>query len=387
MSSSLSTFQMATTNGNIHHDLQNLDKITFTRILNEDTDKKITFVEAKVENSEDPAVLIIEKLPWTEEDVRGVLSKETSAVQQFNNDIYGQYSLQPPTVHNSLKLNLIHPATEKHIEKYLSSPAHLIQETSELYHTVTLPHIQSQQFSLQWVYNVLEHKKEADRIIFEDPDKDVGFILAPDFKWSGDSVSDLYCLAIVHKRDIKSLRDLNQSHLPLLRNIQKECTRAIVEKYGLSPSEVRMYLHYQPSYYHLHVHVTNLMFTPPASGCDKAHLLETVISNIQLDPCYYSKMTLSFVVREKDKLYQKYKDSGYFDFEKQKINWFDREFENQGQSSGSTREFLEMLGQAKHEPCGEFWETTYGESAWRMCVISLTLCNGGKKCLDLPFMI
>lgn len=44
----------------------------------------------------------------------------------------------------------------------------------------------------------------------------------------------------------------------------------------------------------------------------------------------------------------------------------------------STREFLEMLGQAKHEPCGEFWETTYGESAWRMCVIALSLCNGGK---------
>ena len=365
---------MAITNGNIHHDLQNLDKIKFTRILMDDTDKKITFVEARVENSEDPAVLIIEKLPWTEDDVKGVLSKETSAVQQFNNDIYGQYSIQPPPVNNSVKLNLIHPATEKHIEKYLSSPEHLIQETPELYQTVTLPHLQSQQFSLQWVYNVLEHKKEVDRIIFEDPDTDVGFILAQDSKWSGKSVSDLHCLAIVHKRGIKSLRDLNQSHLPLLRNIQKECTQAIVDKYGLSPSQVRMYFHYQPSYYHLHVHVT----PPGRIFRSRQNLLEKVISNIEQDPCYYSKTTLSFVVREKDKLYQKFKDIGYFETDKPMINWFDREFESPSQSCSSTREFLEMLGQAKHEPCGEFWETTYGESAWRMCVIALSLCNGGK---------
>ena len=66
---------------------------------------------------------------------------------------------------------------------------------------VTVPHLeQEQEFSLQWVYNGLEHKEEVERIIYEDPDPVTGFILAPDFKWSGDSVSDLCCLAIVHSR-------------------------------------------------------------------------------------------------------------------------------------------------------------------------------------------
>ena len=42
-------------------------------------------------------------------------------------------------------------------------------------HQVTFPlllllSLPGQQFSLQWVYNVLEHKKEVERIIFEDPD-------------------------------------------------------------------------------------------------------------------------------------------------------------------------------------------------------------------------
>ena len=36
------------------------------------------------------------------------------------------------------------------------------------------------------MYNGLEHKEEAERIIYEDPDPVTGFILAPDFKWSGD---------------------------------------------------------------------------------------------------------------------------------------------------------------------------------------------------------
>ena len=375
----MASIEEASSNGSIHTNMQTLENVSFERILMEDPDKKIVFVEGRVKNSDDPAVIIIEKLPWKQEDIQGLLSKDTSASQQFTNDIYGQYSVLPPPEHNSVKLNLVHPATQKHIEKYLSSPAHLIQETSELYQTLVLPHLQSQQFSLQWVYNVLEHKKEVERIIFEDPDPENGFILAPDFKWSGESVSDMYCLAIIHKRGVKSLRDLNRSHLPLLKNIKQSCLKAVKEKYGLKSSEVRMYFHYQPSYYHLHVHVTSVHFTPPGSGCEKSHLLDSVISNIEIDPCHYQKATLSFVLREKEKLFAKLKDSGYFEERTESVDdttsWFSSEFEK-GEEVAMTRGFLEMLGQAKHEPCGEFWETTYGESAWRMCIMALCLDTG-----------
>ena len=71
----------------------------------------------------------------------------------------------------------------------------------------------------------------------------------------------------------------------------------------------RAYLHYQPSYYHLHVHFTNIgniqdnslsfcsrppsmclsvsEYNPPGVNCEKSHLLETVIGNIELDANYY----------------------------------------------------------------------------------------------------
>lgn len=72
---------------------------------------------------------------------------------------------------------------------------------------------------MQWVFNILEKKKESERIVFEDAHSETGFILLPDMKWNSEQIEDLYLVAIVHKHGIKSLRDLNESHLPLLKNI------------------------------------------------------------------------------------------------------------------------------------------------------------------------
>jgi len=40
----------------------------------------------------------------------------------------------------------------------------------------------------QWVFNILEKKAETDRIVYEDPDPHVGFVLLPDFKWNQKQV-------------------------------------------------------------------------------------------------------------------------------------------------------------------------------------------------------
>ena len=153
----------------------------------------------------------------------------------FYSDIYGQYECQitDPSL-NVLKTNLIYPATEKHIEKYLSAKTYVIEgtinfifivcsislifvtltETPSLYETVTLPFIKNEKFSVDWVYNILEHKKETERIgnkrgftfsfvhtqhhynffpipVYEDADTETGFVLLPDFKWNGKQVDDM----------------------------------------------------------------------------------------------------------------------------------------------------------------------------------------------------
>ena len=59
--------------------------------------------------------------------------------------------------------------------------------------------------------------------MFEDTDPQDGFVLLPDMKWDRKQMENLYLVAICYRRGIKSLRDLDASHLPLLRNIRDKC--------------------------------------------------------------------------------------------------------------------------------------------------------------------
>jgi len=69
------------------------------------------------------------------------------------------------------------------------------------------------------VDNILEGRAEADRVIYNDEDNETGFLLLPDLKWSQENMEDLYVLAIVRKKGILCLRELDSNHLPLLENV------------------------------------------------------------------------------------------------------------------------------------------------------------------------
>uniref|UniRef100_A0A2M4AFH2 m7GpppX diphosphatase n=1 Tax=Anopheles triannulatus TaxID=58253 RepID=A0A2M4AFH2_9DIPT len=232
----------------------------------------------------------------------------TSASQlekEFVNDIYGNFLCTVDPALNRLKVTIIYPAEEKHIVKYTVQNRFLVEETPELYKRVTLPHLDQGQLSLEWLYNVLDHRKESERIVFEDPCDENGFILLPDLKWDGKTVEQLYLLALVRRRDIRSLRDLTADHLPLLKNVRARGIAAIRERYGIGADQLRIYLHYQPTFYHLHMHFTYIRHDPPGIGCDKAHPLSTVINNLELLPDYYQRATLTYALKESDQLYKK----------------------------------------------------------------------------------
>lgn len=61
-------------------------------------------------------------------------------------------------------------------------------------------------FIFQWVYNIIDHKSEVERIVYEDIDPYDGFLLIPDLKWDGVQYENLYLQAIVRRRGIKSIR-------------------------------------------------------------------------------------------------------------------------------------------------------------------------------------
>ncbi|XP_060764297.1 m7GpppX diphosphatase [Neoarius graeffei] len=277
------------------------------RILRDSVREKNIFVHGKIDDQE--AVIILEKTPITQEILPEML-KNSTQILEMKNDIYSTFQLRPPPHLNGIKTTMICPATEKHVKKYLRQEMFLIEETEEDYQSITLPYITSQSFSVQWVYNILEKKAEADRIVFEDPDPQVGFVLLPDFKWDQKQLDDLYLIAIVHRRDVKSLRDLTPDHLPLLRNIREKGLEAIMKRFSIPASKLRVLLHYQPSYYHLHVHFISLDYEAPGCGVERAHLLTDVIQNLQDQPKYYCKRTLTFPIRADDTLLTKFKEAG-----------------------------------------------------------------------------
>ena len=73
-------------------------------------------------------------------------------------------------------------------------------------------------------------------------------MILPDMKWDLKTVSSLYLLSIVQDRTLRSMRDLRKCHIGLLKDIRREATRIVTEKWGLGNGSLRIYVHYQPSY-------------------------------------------------------------------------------------------------------------------------------------------
>lgn len=85
---------------------------------------------------------------------------------------------------------------------------------------------------------------------------------------------------------------------------------AILQRYQLPASQLRIYLHYQPSYYHLHIHFTKLSYEVPGCSGERAHLLADVIQNLHLNSDYYKSQTMYFPLRADHGLMNKFKKAG-----------------------------------------------------------------------------
>ncbi|KAG6977255.1 hypothetical protein JG688_00000522 [Phytophthora aleatoria] len=252
----------------------------------------------KSDNHKKTAVLIIQTAAM-DTGALDQLLKGMSLHKTLVNDIYSSFQGDVSRAIKPYKVNLIYPATERHVQKHTDQNFHMVVETKETYQTITKPFIDSiPAENIEWVHNILDHKSETERVIYEDTNPRDGFILLPDFKWSDPSnLESLYCLAIVHDRSLRSLRDLTGSHLKLLQSIRKTSLQVLNAKFGVEPSSMRMYFHYQPTYYHLHVHFSHVkMIFGTFSG--KAVLLDDVIYNLSVNSDHYKNSTVSFVVGE-----------------------------------------------------------------------------------------
>ncbi|KAF7591119.1 hypothetical protein BBP40_001955 [Aspergillus hancockii] len=266
-------------------------------------------------------LLIAERAAFATESLE-VLKAFHSAITRVNNlgdnDIYRWYLASSGTDGENqqsadLKLNLIWPCTEQHIKKYSDQVLRMVTETPEIYRDYIRPYMSAkrEEGRLNWVFNILEGRTEQEDVILRDAGHgpEDGFLMLPDLNWDRKTMSSLHLLALVQRRDIWSLRDLKKKHIPWLRYLRQRLLEGTVNMYpDLEQDQLKLYVHYQPTYYHFHVHVVNVMLEAGATqATGKAFGLENIISQLETisgdEEASMADVSLSYFLGEASELW------------------------------------------------------------------------------------
>ena len=142
----------------------------------------------------------------------------------------------------------------------------------------------------QWVYNILEGTAEQEKILF----RDERLVIIPTYTWSDhNDLAKMYILTFPMEKILHSIRDLDGSHIELLEYMKLKTLEIIKNTYGFESDIIKMYLHYMPSTYHLHIHFVLISNIDVNSSCEYSHELNTVIENLKINFDYYKLVTLN----------------------------------------------------------------------------------------------
>ncbi len=148
-----------------------------------------------------------------------------------------------------------------------------------------------------YLSNVLPHIKEKrleelkfNTILYEDE----SCILAQDLK---HTLETPYYVLFTKTNELKSLRDLNQNHLPLLKSLREIVNKYVSTAENCAENCIRAYIHYYPSIWRFHIHVNLLKDKWESTSLDYSTSLHAVITNISCVGNYYQTVELQTVDR------------------------------------------------------------------------------------------
>ncbi|GMK59680.1 hypothetical protein CspeluHIS016_0802860 [Cutaneotrichosporon spelunceum] len=291
-------------------DLATLATLEFERVLSENTLTGSCYLLGKLHG--EPAIVHVQRTAIDPSAAPGIVKEGLDSLNVFldNRPYFSAHALlkRGPDALPDLALKLIWPCTDVHIKKYTAQQRRLLIETPATYDTVVEPYISSfPPERTEWVHAILEGRKEAERVLFSSPGEQ-GFMLLPDLKWDETTTAALYLTALVRDGSIRSLRDLTRRHIPLLKSIKREAYDVCAKKWGVQAGELRLFIHYQPSYYHFHVHVVHVAHEIMAGmAVGQAHMLDEVMSWLELSPeegpSLPARMTFTYALGTEHGLY------------------------------------------------------------------------------------
>ena len=141
----------------------------------------------------------------------------------------------------------------------------------------------------KWIYNILDGSSEQDSILYRD-DK---CIVIPTYMWDSVNIDKLHILCLPIDLNLRSIRSLTNEHIPLLEHMKKVTTEIIKNKYDLDECYIKMFFHYEPSTYHLHIHFSNILNHDSRSSVEYSHELHNVMFNLSICSNYYKLAILN----------------------------------------------------------------------------------------------
>jgi Scavenger mRNA decapping enzyme C-term binding len=165
----------------------------------------------------------------------------------------------------------------------------VVHETARMYGSVAMREFVCAEIARkQWIYKIITGERESEAVIFQNE----SFMVLPDTE-APNEMGLLNWMVIFKDADLMSMRSLRGSHVCLLKEI-------IAKIRELLPAELdspMVYFHYPPSVWQLHLHVAapcDMLRT--TNSMQKVCFVEDVVSNLEIDPDYYAKVTLSYVM-------------------------------------------------------------------------------------------
>jgi m7GpppX diphosphatase len=161
----------------------------------------------------------------------------------------------------------------------------IIKETYEEY----LEIISKRDFKKEkWIYNILDGIAEQEKILY----KDNLMVLIPNYTWNENDILQMHLLALPIDKSLHTLRDLTELHINLLNHIKEKSLETIKIMYGFDEDIIKMYIHYVPTTYHLHIHFVLISNTSTNSSVEYSHNLNMVIEILKIKSDYYKTTIL-----------------------------------------------------------------------------------------------
>jgi m7GpppX diphosphatase len=141
----------------------------------------------------------------------------------------------------------------------------------------------------QWIYNIINGVAEKETILYRD---DI-VIVIPAYTWDSTEIEKIHILCLPTDTSIRTIRDLTLENVQLLEHMKNATLQKIEEIYGLTEENLKMFFHYDPSTYHLHIHFINNVNTETWSSVEYSHDLDSVIFNLKMNSNYYKQIKLN----------------------------------------------------------------------------------------------